>query len=442
MATTIVGKIVLMPKGNYNASTTYQPLDWVRYDGASWVCKYPNTVGITPVEGDNWSCIAQNGRDGIDGQDGADGVDGQDGADGTDGKDGSIWLAGNDLSGTGTGITGVAGNENDLYLNTITNNVYQCVSSGTSSTATWNYLCNIKGASGSGSGDMESDTYAPTAKSQGLSNVVDSALSLNGLTASVTELNYMDGVTSAVQTQLNGKVSTEIGKGLSSNDYTTTEKNKLSGIASGAEVNFVKSVETSQLNVNGSGKLSLASQVTSKLVNEVNPTLAGTETAVEGLDIGGTKYKVGGGHTLDTSVTTVEGTTSENQHVPSSYTLKKYANSFKYKFVVEFEEEGNSLGTPIDDKTTWSSATETAAGWIFAEDIQAVRDLFIGLDANESANLDWRFDPVSQDKGLSVARWQFDTATGMMCFVFNRKCSVGTKFSIDLELLRKFDDLI
>lgn len=263
MATTIVGKIVLMPKGNYNASTTYQPLDWVRYDGASWVCKYPNTVGITPVEGDNWSCIAQNGRDGIDGQDGADGVDGQDGADGTDGKDGSIWLAGNDLSGTGTGITGVAGNENDLYLNTITNNVYQCVSSGTSSTATWNYLCNIKGASGSGSGDMESDTYAPTAKSQGLSNVVDSALSLNGLTASVTELNYMDGVTSNVQTQLNGKVSTEIGKGLSSNDYTTAEKNKLSGIDAGAEVNVIDEV-SSEFSVTNK-TLSLASSVTSKL---------------------------------------------------------------------------------------------------------------------------------------------------------------------------------
>lgn len=35
----------------------------------------------------------------------------------------------------------------------------------------------------------------------------------------------------------NGKVDKVTGKGLSTNDYTTTEKNKLSGIASGAEVN-------------------------------------------------------------------------------------------------------------------------------------------------------------------------------------------------------------
>ena len=36
---------------------------------------------------------------------------------------------------------------------------------------------------------------------------------------------------------LGGKVDAETGKGLSTNDYTTAEKNKLAGIASGAEVN-------------------------------------------------------------------------------------------------------------------------------------------------------------------------------------------------------------
>jgi len=40
-----------------------------------------------------------------------------------------------------------------------------------------------------------------------------------------------------LQGALDNKVNTEAGKGLSTNDYTTTEKNKLAGIASGAEVN-------------------------------------------------------------------------------------------------------------------------------------------------------------------------------------------------------------
>lgn len=42
---------------------------------------------------------------------------------------------------------------------------------------------------------------------------------------------------SKIKTLLSGKVDKENGKGLSTNDYTTTEKNKLNGIASGAEVN-------------------------------------------------------------------------------------------------------------------------------------------------------------------------------------------------------------
>ena len=40
-----------------------------------------------------------------------------------------------------------------------------------------------------------------------------------------------------LKTMFAGKVDVVSGKGLSTNDYTTTEKNKLSGIASGAEVN-------------------------------------------------------------------------------------------------------------------------------------------------------------------------------------------------------------
>lgn len=42
---------------------------------------------------------------------------------------------------------------------------------------------------------------------------------------------------SGLQTALDGKVDTVSGKGLSTNDYTTTEKNKLAGIAEGATAN-------------------------------------------------------------------------------------------------------------------------------------------------------------------------------------------------------------
>lgn len=51
----------------------------------------------------------------------------------------------------------------------------------------------------------------------------------------------------ATKDALNDKVDKVTGKGLSTNDYTTAEKNKLNGIQSGAEVN-------PQVNVNGSGR--------------------------------------------------------------------------------------------------------------------------------------------------------------------------------------------
>lgn len=46
-----------------------------------------------------------------------------------------------------------------------------------------------------------------------------------------------------IHVALAGKVSTVSGKGLSTNDYTTAEKNKLAGIATGAQVNVIESVK-------------------------------------------------------------------------------------------------------------------------------------------------------------------------------------------------------
>ena len=43
--------------------------------------------------------------------------------------------------------------------------------------------------------------------------------------------------TSIVDSMMSDKVDKETGKGLSTNDYTTAEKSKLAGIATGAEVN-------------------------------------------------------------------------------------------------------------------------------------------------------------------------------------------------------------
>lgn len=56
-----LAKIVPIPKGDYNASATYNSLDIVRYNGKLWMCKVDGITGITPAEGDYWMLIVQDG---------------------------------------------------------------------------------------------------------------------------------------------------------------------------------------------------------------------------------------------------------------------------------------------------------------------------------------------------------------------------------------------
>ena len=66
----------------------------------------------------------------------------------------------------------------------------------------------------------------------------------------------------ALTNGLKGKVDAVTGKGLSTNDYTTAEKNKLTGIAENAQVNIIEAIE-----VNGNTQT-----VTDKVINITVPT--------------------------------------------------------------------------------------------------------------------------------------------------------------------------
>lgn len=57
-----------------------------------------------------------------------------------------------------------------------------------------------------------------------------------------------------LETAVAGKVDKVSGKQLSTNDYTTTEKNKLSGIEAGAQVNVIETVQVNGSPVSPSGK--------------------------------------------------------------------------------------------------------------------------------------------------------------------------------------------
>lgn len=60
MANTMLGKVCVTPKGEYDASATYEPLDIVRHEGTSYIVKR-TCSGVTPVDGDDYMLIASGG---------------------------------------------------------------------------------------------------------------------------------------------------------------------------------------------------------------------------------------------------------------------------------------------------------------------------------------------------------------------------------------------
>ena len=107
-------------------------------------------------------------------------------------------------------------------------------------------------------------------------STLDSSLATVAKTGSYSDLSNKPTVPSiaglATETYVdNGlatKVDREVGKGLSTNDYTTTEKTKLDGIESGAQVSTVTSVNTRTGAVTG---LAEAADLTAHTGNNSNP---------------------------------------------------------------------------------------------------------------------------------------------------------------------------
>lgn len=83
-----------------------------------------------------------------------------------------------------------------------------------------------------------------------------------GITATAAELNYVDGVTSNVQTQLGNKVDKVSGKGLSTNDFTAAYKSKLDGIAAGANAYTLPVAGSALGGVKSGGDITVASDGT------------------------------------------------------------------------------------------------------------------------------------------------------------------------------------
>lgn len=111
-------------------------------------------------------------------------------------------------------------------------------------------------------------------------------------------VNIKDGTNidsfSDVEAALSDKVDKETGKGLSTNDYTTAEKEKLAGIAEGAEVNEIQGIKVNSSTVNPDAN---------KVVNITVPTSAADVSAIPDT----TKYAAALSLTINSSTFVMTG---------------------------------------------------------------------------------------------------------------------------------------
>lgn len=62
MATYNLGRFILNPRGTYSSSANYNKLDFVLYNGSSYVCKADSTTNIVPTNTTYWQMMAQAGQ--------------------------------------------------------------------------------------------------------------------------------------------------------------------------------------------------------------------------------------------------------------------------------------------------------------------------------------------------------------------------------------------
>ena len=159
---TKLGRVSIVPRGEYDPSVSYERLDLVRYEGSGYLVLRP-VQGVTPADGLDYMLLVLRGQDGLDGQDGKDGLDGLPGKDGQDGLPGKDGEAGSSIAEIKrTGGTGAPGTV-DTYTITLTDG-------STTSFQVYN------GADGTGAGDMTKSVYDPQSKNTDIFAYVDNAV--------------------------------------------------------------------------------------------------------------------------------------------------------------------------------------------------------------------------------------------------------------------------
>lgn len=93
-ATTILGRVSIVPKGEYEGSTPYKRLDVVQHEGSGYIATYDGLQDIIPGESDDWMLLAERGKQGEQGLQGPQGIQGVQGPTGETGPEGPPGIQG------------------------------------------------------------------------------------------------------------------------------------------------------------------------------------------------------------------------------------------------------------------------------------------------------------------------------------------------------------
>ena len=191
--------------------------------------------------------------------------------------------------------------------------------------------------------------------------------------------DYVDDKIGDVNITLDNKVDKVSGKGLSTNDYTTTEKNKLAGIADGANKTVVDSALSS----------TSTNPVQNKAVNEAISnlnTLVGDKSVASQISTAiANKSDIGHTHTASEIGADVEGSAASALSDAKSYTDTKISNLI------------NSAPTTLDTLGEIATAMEENA------DVVAALETSIGTKAN-ATDLTSHTSNKSNPHGVTVAQ--------------------------------------
>lgn len=168
-------------------------------------------------------------------------------------------------------------------------------------------------------------------------NTINTSVDLSGVTNSISELDSkIEAEISRATIAESNKVDKEVGKGLSTNDYTTDEKNKLAGIASGAEANvqsdwnqtstsaddYIKNKPVAAT-IEKDGFMSAADKSKLNKINDVNFAFNGVDYKVDSISLKGQALNINQGTFLNKTQEISQASTTQ-AGVMSSTDKKKF----------------------------------------------------------------------------------------------------------------------